>query len=204
MGRAALNAEQENQGAGVHSTMKTFTRWLAIAVSLALAGTPALSAGTAARNPGQTTASSSSSAKKPSTKKKSRKKRQSTRMRLPKAPTPERISEIQTALAHGGYYQGDPNGKWDARTVAAVQKFQSANNLESTGKLDAPTLQKLGLGSDIAGVSAPKPVVPRYCCGAPPSSTSPSPSAPSAPAPSGNSAPTGHSSASPSQSSASN
>jgi putative peptidoglycan binding protein len=77
-----------------------------------------------------------------------------------KAPTADRISEIQSALAHGGYYQGDPNGKWDGNTIAALQKFQSANGLDSTGKLDAPSLQKLGLGSDIAGVSAPKPPVP--------------------------------------------
>jgi Putative peptidoglycan binding domain len=77
-----------------------------------------------------------------------------------KAPTADRITEIQTALAHGGYYQGDPNGKWDANTVGALQKFQSANGIEPTGKLDAPSLQKLGLGSDIAGVSAPRPIAP--------------------------------------------
>ena len=57
-----------------------------------------------------------------------------------------------------------PNGKWDSNTVAALQKFQSANGIEANGKLDAPTLQKLGLGSDIAGVSAPKPVPPPSCC----------------------------------------
>jgi peptidoglycan hydrolase-like protein with peptidoglycan-binding domain len=77
-----------------------------------------------------------------------------------KAPTRDRISEIQSALSRAGYYQGDPNGKWDANTVAAMQKFQSANGIDATGKLDAPTLQRLGLGSDIAGVSAPRPVVP--------------------------------------------
>lgn len=82
-------------------------------------------------------------------------------MHLPAAPSHDRISEIQSALARGGYYKGDPNGKWDADTIAATQKFQADNGLDSTGKLDAPTLQKLGLGSDIAGVSAPKPVVPK-------------------------------------------
>jgi hypothetical protein len=86
------------------------------------------------------------------------------RIRLPKAPSRERTTQIQTALARGGYYKGDPDGKWDADTVAAVQKFQSANNIDATGKLDAPTLQKLGLGSDIAGVAAPKPLVPKDCC----------------------------------------
>lgn len=91
---------------------------------------------------------------------------------MQKAPTPDRISEIQSALARGGYYQGDPNGKMDSNTVEALQKFQSVNNLDATGKLDAPTLQKLGLGSDIAGVAAPKPVTPSCC------STAPGPSSP--------------------------
>jgi hypothetical protein len=96
-----------------------------------------------------------------------------------KAPMPDRITEIQSALARKGYYQGDPNGRWDSNTIAAVQKFQSANGIDADGKLDAPTLQKLGLGSDIAGVSAPKPVAPPSCCSmapaTPPSSQSAGP-----------------------------
>ncbi len=90
-----------------------------------------------------------------------------------KAPTADRITEIQTALSRDGYYQGEPNGKWDSNTVAAVQKFQSAKGMDANGKLDAPTLQKLGLGSDIAGVSAPKPIVPGSA-NAVPSSSAPS------------------------------
>lgn len=95
------------------------------------------------------------------------------RVRLPKSPTPERISQIQSALSHGGYYHGDTNGKWDGNTVDALRNFQSANNIDATGKLDAPTLQKLGLGSDIAGVSAPKPIAPG-CCSTPASASAPS------------------------------
>lgn len=105
-------------------------------------------------------------------------------VRLPKGPTPERISQIQSALARGGYYQGDPSGRWDASTVAAVEKFQSANNLDATGKLDAPTLQKLGLGSDIAGVAAPRPVIPKPCCAAPNAAPAPAVAAKPAAAPS--------------------
>jgi peptidoglycan hydrolase-like protein with peptidoglycan-binding domain len=97
--------------------------------------------------------STSAASKAASHKKKHHAKREPSQ----KAPTADRVTEIQSALARGGYYQGDANGKWDSNTVAAVQKFQSANGIEANGKLDAPTLQKLGLGSDIAGVSAPKP-----------------------------------------------
>jgi peptidoglycan hydrolase-like protein with peptidoglycan-binding domain len=101
-----------------------------------------------------------------------------------KAPTSDRISEIQSALAREGYYQGEPNGKWDSTTIAAVQRFQSAKGIDADGKLDAPTLQKLGLGSDIAGVSAPKPVAPPSCCSTvptvPPSTQSTAPESTSA------------------------
>lgn len=90
------------------------------------------------------------------------------RVRLPVRPTRERISQIQSALARKGFYQGDANGRWDSHTVDALRQFQSASHLQATGKLDALTLQKLGLGSDIAGVSPPKPVAPAKCCTSPP------------------------------------
>lgn len=151
-------------------------RWLTIVASLALACAPAARAANSAGGiqSGQTGASASP-APSPSApahpKHISHKRRHSSR-RQPgqKAPTPDRISEIQSALAREGYYHGDPNGKFDANTVAALQKFQSANGLDASGKLDAPTLQKLGLGSDIAGVAAPKPVVPSCCSTAAPNS----------------------------------
>lgn len=72
-------------------------------------------------------------------------------------PTSERISEIQSALAKKGLYTGDPTGKWDDSTTEAMKKFQSGHGLTPTGKFDALTLQKLGLGSDTAGLGAPTP-----------------------------------------------
>lgn len=77
---------------------------------------------------------------------------------LPREPGIERTEQIQSALARGGYYSADPNGRWDSRTQNALRRFQEANGLPPTGKLDALSLQKLGLGSDVAGVSAPGPV----------------------------------------------
>jgi len=73
------------------------------------------------------------------------------------APTPERITEIQEALASKGALNGTPSGKWDDSTTDALRKFQSSNGLNATGKLDALTLQKLGLGSETAGLAAPTP-----------------------------------------------
>jgi peptidoglycan hydrolase-like protein with peptidoglycan-binding domain len=81
------------------------------------------------------------------------------RERGQKVPAPERISEIQTALAKDGSFNGKPSGKWDASTVDAMKKFQEAHGLNPSGKLDAKTLQKLGLGSQTAGLAAPIPPV---------------------------------------------
>lgn len=74
-----------------------------------------------------------------------------------KAPTPERISEIQDALVRKGVFNGTPTGKWDDSTVGAMKRFQASSGLSPTGKLDALTLQKLGLGSETAGLAAPNP-----------------------------------------------
>jgi peptidoglycan hydrolase-like protein with peptidoglycan-binding domain len=76
-----------------------------------------------------------------------------------KAPTPQRISEIQQALAKNGAFAGTPNGKWDTSTVEAMKKFQGAHGLNPSGKLDAKTLQQLGLGSQTAGIAAPTPAL---------------------------------------------
>ncbi len=74
-----------------------------------------------------------------------------------KAPSPDRIREIQTALQREGAYQGDPSGKWDDSTVEAMKTFQDKKGLTPTGKIDALTLEKLGLGSETSGKGAPVP-----------------------------------------------
>jgi len=84
-------------------------------------------------------------------------RRQIARQRMPTAPSSDRITEIQSALANDGVYQGSPNGKWDQATTDAMQRFQTAHGLSPTGKIDAASLQKLGLGSEIAGKGAPLP-----------------------------------------------
>lgn len=100
-------------------------------------------------------ASASAAASKAGAKRTSKRSRR--RERGQKAPTADRISEIQQALAKDGSFAGKPNGKWDDSTVEAMRKFQAGHGLNPTGKLDAPTLQKLGLGSQTAGVAAPLP-----------------------------------------------
>jgi peptidoglycan hydrolase-like protein with peptidoglycan-binding domain len=73
------------------------------------------------------------------------------------APTADRIREIQAALQKNGSYDGEPTGKWDAATSDAMRKYQEKNGVNPTGKIDAVSLNKLGLGSDTAGKGAPVP-----------------------------------------------
>jgi len=93
----------------------------------------------------------------------SRKKKTSSRSkRKPKVkgqsvPTPDRIREIQTALQKDGSYEGAPTGKWDAATTDAMKKYQDKIGVNPTGKIDAVSLNKLGLGSETAGKGAPVP-----------------------------------------------
>jgi len=110
---------------------------------------------------GQGTGASKSPSAKPSSKTRRAKstKKATRRERGQKAPDPARISEIQTALAKDGSFEGKPNGKWDPATIDATKKFQEAHGLNPSGKLDAKTLQKLGLGSQTAGLAPPMPPV---------------------------------------------
>ena len=104
-----------------------------------------------------TTKKSASSTKRHTARGKKSSAKSKRRERGQKAPTEDRVSEIQQALAKDGSYAGTPSGKWDDSTTEAMKKFQESHGLTPTGKLDARTLQQLGLGSSITGVAPPAP-----------------------------------------------
>jgi hypothetical protein len=97
---------------------------------------------------------STTTAKKKKTSSKSKRK---PKVKGQAAPTPDRIRDIQTALQKDGSYQGEPTGTWDAATMDAMKKYQDKIGVSPTGKIDAVSLNKLGLGSDTAGKGAPVP-----------------------------------------------
>ena len=101
-------------------------------------------------------AGNTAAAQSSANKKKSKRKVKRT-PRGQKAPTSDRIREIQDALSREGALDGKPSGKWDATTIEAMKKFQEKHGLSPTGKIDAVTLEKLGLGSETAGKGAPIP-----------------------------------------------
>jgi peptidoglycan hydrolase-like protein with peptidoglycan-binding domain len=61
---------------------------------------------------------------------------------------PERAQAIQEALIREHYLTGEPTGKWDARTEAAMVRYQADNGWQSKVTPDSRALIKLGLGPD--------------------------------------------------------
>jgi hypothetical protein len=58
----------------------------------------------------------------------------------------ERATQIQQALIKSGYMTGEPSGKWDSTSIAAMQKLQSDNGWQTKIMPDSRALIKLGLG----------------------------------------------------------
>ncbi|MCM2560809.1 peptidoglycan-binding protein [Lutimaribacter sp. EGI FJ00015] len=58
--------------------------------------------------------------------------------------TPDFVQSLQRALAVRGHYRGTPNGEMDARTRAAVRRYQAPEGLDS-GILSLAAARKLGL-----------------------------------------------------------
>ncbi len=70
------------------------------------------------------------------------------RPRGQQAIEPGRVTEIQQALIREHYLKGEANGKWDATTVAAMQKYQADQGWQTKLTPDSRALKKLGLGPD--------------------------------------------------------
>ena len=145
---------------------RRMTRLILAAVAVGSLTLPAAGAAqttsTARKTTHKPAAGATASKTAPGTAKKSGKsgKRSSSKTKRVKgqaAPTPDRINEIQGALAKNGAYAGEPSGKWDDSTAEAMKKFQASHGLTPNGKMDALTLQKLGLGSETAGLGVPTP-----------------------------------------------
>jgi hypothetical protein len=99
---------------------------------------------TAAKTPAKT--GSKSAAKKSSKSGKKAPPRTTWRNRQT-TPTPERYKQIQDALvAKGVLNQEDASGAWGQSSVDALKRFQAAQNIEVTGKIDSLSLIALGLG----------------------------------------------------------
>src|SRR5262249_5124342 len=60
-------------------------------------------------------------------------------------PSPARYRQIQEALAGKGYLRlEDATGAWNQTSIEALKRFQSDQNIESTGKINSLSLIALG------------------------------------------------------------
>jgi hypothetical protein len=76
------------------------------------------------------------------------------------SPSQERYREIQGALAAKGFLKPeDATGSWNQTSADALKRFQTEQNLESSGKINSLSLIALGLGPrhDSAPPKAPLP-----------------------------------------------
>ena len=78
-------------------------------------------------------------------------KRTTHRARGQQAIDPELATMIQQALIREHYLTGEATGKWDATTVAAMQKYQADHGWQAKLTPDARALKNLGLGPDYSG-----------------------------------------------------
>ena len=59
----------------------------------------------------------------------------------------EQVRSVQQALQGKGMHPGPVDGVMGPKTEQAVRDFQKKENLPQTGRIDAQTLQKLGVSS---------------------------------------------------------
>ena len=120
--------------------------WLiAVLCGLLCLSAPAIATTPPPNKPTKTVSPSSS--KSSTHKKRSRTKTgKSSKKRGQKAIESERAEQIQKALIREHYMNGEPSGKWDDATQAALRRYQADQGWQSKSVPDSRALIKLGLG----------------------------------------------------------
>ena len=60
-------------------------------------------------------------------------------------PSNAQVRKTQEHLRSRGYQPGRPDGLMGPQTISALRRYQSANGLTVTGKVDSDTLDSLGI-----------------------------------------------------------
>jgi len=63
------------------------------------------------------------------------------------------VKRVQETLRDKGYYDGQIDGMAGSRTDAGLREYQRSENLPVTGRVDARTADKLGVGQESVGGS---------------------------------------------------
>jgi len=102
------------------------------------------------------TAKKSSTTHKTFSKSKSKKSRKTVSKRGQQKIDSERTRQIQEALIHEHYMDGEPSGTWDAATQKAMERYQTDNGWQTKTLPDSRALIKLGLGPDTGHLLNPE------------------------------------------------
>lgn len=131
-------------------------QFVVVIVCMLLAGVPAMAASKTTGSSSKPTKTKKVSSKSGKHGKARRARRGAWKRRGQQGIKEDRAREIQAALVRQGYLQGEPTGKWDDRTQAAMQKFQADNGWQSKVTPDSRALIKLGLGPEHRGLLNPE------------------------------------------------
>jgi len=106
---------------------------------------------TTKKTPDKTTSSTSSSSPSSKThtassKKRSSRKKKSSRVRGQEKIDSERVQQIQEALIHAHYLNGEASGTWNQASEDAMRKYQADHGWQSKTVPDSRALISLGLG----------------------------------------------------------
>jgi peptidoglycan hydrolase-like protein with peptidoglycan-binding domain len=66
-------------------------------------------------------------------------------------PSKSDIEKVQKSLTDKGFYSGSVDGVLGPRTRSGIREYQKSENLPVTGRLDAETAGKLGVGPESIG-----------------------------------------------------
>lgn len=69
------------------------------------------------------------------------------------APHKQDIQNVQQSLSDKGFYHGRADGVLGPQTRAGIREYQKSESLPVTGRLDAKTAGKLGVGPESIGGS---------------------------------------------------
>lgn len=69
------------------------------------------------------------------------------------AASSDDVMKVQKSLSEKGYYAGPADGRLGPQTRAGIRQYQKSENLAVTGRLDAETAGKLGVGPESIGGS---------------------------------------------------
>lgn len=61
------------------------------------------------------------------------------------------VKKVQKTLRSDGYYQGQVDGVMGPQTREGIRRYQESNHLPTTGRVDARTADRFGVGSESTG-----------------------------------------------------